>query len=857
MKKKVYWLGFSILLLSVIFISLYFKSIEKSPLDTDITAINNNHDANKKIKLALKDYNKDKKAEIISSFDTKENIIAISFEGISNNEITKEVLSLLDKYNVKSTFFASGVEVAEDSDLINYIEKNGHSIGSLGLSDKKHMEELTKDELITDFIKANKILETITGNKSILLKGSSTTYNDTVLASAYAAGNKFVVDSKNYLSYQSFKNYEEAQGYVKSLKKGEIVSVKLEGVLDESEYTKKEEKPAIDKEDGIEKKEEEIIKYASILEVVEWLCQAINEDGRTTVLLDNYNDLEKSDERTMFIKNNLISNNFLNNKPSKNNSENSNSGDNSSENNSVDFSNINFNKLIKDNKKLLAENISRFYTTQEAVAYTFRGISDKESLDLALLALSITNTKGTFFVTKKEILEYPDRIEKILSYGNEIGNGGVTANSNILNKSAEEVAKEIYEVDKMLKDRGIYTNAYMSGFGYYDSEIREAVSAVRDIEGLGKYELITYTKAPIISKYEGKDSDYILNDYLNPDIYTSLSKGEIVYFRLDSGLVDKNVIYKLMTEITFKYVKYGYTKMYNASIGDYELKAKQLGYSVVTISNLQNNYESESGYGRYELLKNSHSLQRKSMEEALNLVNERYIGNEFVELDGFTDEEKSKLDQEGTIDTNGEDVIFFTFDDWGGDTIVNDILDVLDKHKVKGSFFTISKYIDDNSGISNSNPNLLRTIALKDHDIGSHNYNHEILEEDKNLLIDSLGKSYDSMANVIGDLNSLKPYFRPPTLYVNKDGLLAVFESGYDYSISGNISTHDYEAESPIEIINNFESQLQDGKGNIVVMHMNNQSYYTAMALDIFLTNNENGVYGKKYKIAKLSDYLK
>lgn len=852
MKKKVYWLGVAVLVLCIISISFYFKFIEKSPLNTDITANNSKYDASKKIKLALKDYNKEKKAEVISSFDTKENFIAISFEGISNNEITKEVLSLLNKYNVKSTFFVSGVEAAEDSDLVNSIKKSGHSIGSLGLSDKKHMEELTKEELITDFTKANKILETITGNKSILLKGSSTTYTDTVLAAAYASGNEFVVDSKNYLSYQSFKNYEEAQGYIKSLKKGEIVSVKLEGVLDESEYTKKEEKPAIDKEAGIEKKDEEIIKYASILEVVEWLCQAINEDGRTTVLLDNYNALEKSDGRTMFIRNDFISNNYLNNKPSKNNSDNSNSGDNS-----IDLSNINFNKLIKDNKKLLAENISRFYTTQEAVAYTFRGISDKESLDLALLALSSTNTKGTFFVTKKEILEYPDRIEKILSYGNEIGNGGVTANSNILNKSAEEVAKEIYEVDKMLKDRGIYTNAYMSGFGYSDSEIREAVSAVRDIEGLGKYELITYTKAPIISKYEGKDSDYILNDYLNPDIYTSLSKGEIVYFRLDSGLVDKNVIYKLMTGITVKYVKYGYAKMYNASIGDYELRSKPLGYSVVTISNLQNNYESESSFGRYELLKNSHSLQRKSMEEALNLVNERYIGNEFVELDGFTEEEKSRIDQEGTIDTNGEDVIFFTFDDWGGDTIVNDILDVLDKHKVKGSFFTISKYIDDNSGISNSNPNLLRTIALKGHDIGSHNYNHEILEEDKNLLIDSLGKSYDSMANVIGDLNSLKPYFRPPTLYVNKDGLLAVFESGFDYSISGNISTHDYEATSPIEIINNFESQLQAGKGNIVVMHMNNQSYYTAMALDIFLTNNENGLYGKKYKIAKLSDYLK
>ena len=39
-------------------------------------------------------------------------------------------------------------------------------------------------------------------------------------------------------------------------------------------------------------------------------------------------------------------------------------------------------------------------------------------------------------------------------------------------------------------------------------------------------------------------------------------------------------------------------------------------------------------------------------------------------------------------------------------------------------------------------------------------------------------------------------------------------------------------------------------------MHMNNQAYFTPEALDIFLTNNEKGLYGEKYKIAKLSDYL-
>ena len=112
------------------------------------------------------------------------------------------------------------------------------------------------------------------------------------------------------------------------------------------------------------------------------------------------------------------------------------------------------------------------------------------------------------------------------------------------------------------------------------------------------------------------------------------------------------------------------------------------------------------------------------------------------------------------------------------------------------------------------------------------------------------------MAKVIGDLDSLTQYFRPPTLYVDKAGLSTVFESGYKYSISGNISTHDYESNSSDKIVNTIESNLEDGVGNVIVMHMNNKSYYTAEALDKFLTNNENGVYGKKYKIAKLSDYL-
>ncbi len=56
-----------------------------------------------------------------------------------------------------------------------------------------------------------------------------------------------------------------------------------------------------------------------------------------------------------------------------------------------------------------------------------------------------------FFVTKDEIEKYPERINKIIEYGNEIGNGGVTNNTKLLSKSTEDIAKEIYEVGIMLK----------------------------------------------------------------------------------------------------------------------------------------------------------------------------------------------------------------------------------------------------------------------------------------------------------------------------------------------------------------------------------------------------------------------
>ncbi|MDB1955573.1 polysaccharide deacetylase family protein [Clostridium tertium] len=820
----------------------------------------NRYDASKEVNEALKSFDITKKSEVITNIDTQSNIVSLSFEGIKNKDTMEKVVDLLDKYNIKATFFIPGIKAAEDSSIVKMIKEGGHDIGNGTLSGNNNMENLSKEDLILDFSTTNKILKSITDKEVELLKCNSTMNNENVLASAFASGNKYVVSTDHYLSYQSFKNYEQAYGYIKNLSNGTIVSIKLDGVLNDFEYNKEivEEKPAIDKQAGIKENKEDKEDERTITEIVEWVLKAIKEQEKVAVKLKEFPSIKKYNELNNIgiyndgpLNNDKLSGTIIENMNNSNDS----SGKYKDNKNNVDK--IDFKELIDKNNGMLSTIVSRFYTTQEALSYTFRGLSNENVLDNVLASLDKYNAKGTFFVTKNEIINYPDRIEKIVGAGHEIGNGGITVSSDLLNKTNEEICKEIYEVDKLLKEKGIYTNSYMSGYGYSNSKVQEAISTINKIKGLENYELITYTKAPIISKYKDMNADQIIKDYFNVNSYVSLSKGEIVYFRLDSDLFkDNTVISNLIEILTENYVKNGYVHKYNKELQTYYLSTKPLNYSIVPLKDIQSNFESQSNFGRYNILTNIKSMEMKSYDEALKMIKTNYIGNEDVNLEDFSDDEKLNIDKTGTIDTNGESVIFFTFDDWGGDPIVNEILNVLNKHNVKAGFFTISKYVDINSGISNINPNLLRTIALNGHDIGSHNYNHELLDTNKAELEKSLIKSYDVMSNVIGDLDSLRQYFRPPTLLLKKEGLAAVFESGYKYTISGNISTHDYESTSSQEILDAIEPGLVEGRGNIIVMHMNNQSYYTAEALDKFLTNNENGVYGRKYKIAKLSDYL-
>ena len=101
--------------------------------------------------------------------------------------------------------------------------------------------------------------------------------------------------------------------------------------------------------------------------------------------------------------------------------------------------------------------------------------------------------------------------------------------------------------------------------------------------------------------------------------------------------------------------------------------------------------------------------------------------------------------------------------------------------------------------------------------------------------------------------------FRPPTLAVSKIGLEQVFDVGYEYSISGNYSTGDYEASSYDDMIERLTKRsvgqneyVTVENGTVLVMHMQENAKYTAQALDTMIPIWQ----AQGYTFARVDDYL-
>ncbi len=791
---------------SVVSMWLYRERVKDAPQQTVETVKEADYSATEEIETAKQQLEEDPQMPtVITDINTVDKKIALCFEGSTDNQVLRQIMEYLDAHGMTATFFISAVDAGEDQEMIDEIIKAGHDIESYTLYGTPHMERMSQEELITDLCRAQVVYDDKISKKPDFVKCNATEYTDEVLQTAQACGYESVVYPTQYLNYQSFPTQEAAKNYVARLDKGTVLSVKLRGYLDETEYEEKpeEEKPAEDRQPGVELyelDEEELSESERLLQVVEWLTQYLEDEEYETVSLSEFPAQDMGD---------LV---------------------------------LHYNDIEDQYREQMVEPVTAVHTTDREMSFTFRGLGDEAELSNVLKTLKEVGAKATFFVTGQEIEAYPEQVQQIVDDGHEIGSGGYTG-KYMGEMSFAQICEDLYKNDAMLQKLGIETDLFMPPSGAVTEEVQMAAAALDK-------KIITYNSSPTRAEYAQAqyDASEVMKKYYKSGKLV-FCRGDIVYFNMDIYDDETSVADLVRTAWQSKVAPTAY-----GTREDYILR-------VTTISELLDhtwNYPAVTNASYHQI-----EMSGKMQAPWTEMLRNGYIGNPYLATPGL-EAEKDLFDWTGRVNTGGTNTVFLTFDDWGNEQTIGKILYVLRKHHIKATFFIRTEYVMDGTS-----ENLLRAIAEEGHDVASHTHTHmpiDITPEQIGELQKDLVQSNRTLANVVGDTGRLTDYFRPPTLAVNKTGLQTIYDCGYGYIISGDVSTADYHASSVDDLFDILlnGSRLDSGErmpiqdGSVVVMHINTNAVLTAQGLDRYLNHIESLPDGdpNKFRFARLSDYL-
>ncbi len=176
---------------------------------------------------------------------------------------------------------------------------------------------------------------------------------------------------------------------------------------------------------------------------------------------------------------------------------------------------------------------------------------------------------------------------------------------------------------------------------------------------------------------------------------------------------------------------------------------------------------------------------------------------------------------------------------WGADDF-NQIMEALDKHNVKTTFFMTGEWVE-------KYPECVKILVEKGHDLGNHSATHP----DMTKL--SVAKQQEEIMEVHRLVKELTGYemflFRPPYGAYNNDVIRTAYSLNY-YPVQWDVDSLDWKGLSAKEIINKVCNHKELGPGSIILCH--NGADHTAEALDEMLTNLEN----QGFEIVPISELI-
>ena len=129
--------------------------------------------------------------------------IALSFDAAWGNEDTEKILSVLEKHNVKVTFFATGGWVESYPDDVKAVLAAGPDLGNHS-ENHKNMSQLGADEMKSELMKVHDKVKNLTGYEMFLFRPPYGDYSNEVIHMATSLGYYSIqwdVDSLDWKDY--------------------------------------------------------------------------------------------------------------------------------------------------------------------------------------------------------------------------------------------------------------------------------------------------------------------------------------------------------------------------------------------------------------------------------------------------------------------------------------------------------------------------------------------------------------------------------------------------------------------------------------------------------------------------------
>lgn len=152
----------------------------------------------------------------------EEKVIAISFDAAWGNEDTHTLIEILDKYDVKTTFFVVGSWVDKYPESVKALSDAGHEIMNHSNS-HPHMTALSKEQMIEEVEKCDEKIEKITGVKPTLFRAPYGDYNNDVVGAMRESGHYTIQWDVDSLDWKNLSPEEITERVISKVKPGSIV----------------------------------------------------------------------------------------------------------------------------------------------------------------------------------------------------------------------------------------------------------------------------------------------------------------------------------------------------------------------------------------------------------------------------------------------------------------------------------------------------------------------------------------------------------------------------------------------------------------------------------------------------------